>query len=318
MKKSLIGIIGVTCVLLFSCGEQEIKEIALDKKSEVISKTKEVLTVETEELFVEAKEEQGVFESLNTNDFCFVGAFEANDYNGVGMRSNKITIQLVSITSDSLVFGHSIVAGNLRPFSGNGFFNEKIGGMVLDVKEPGDDKYDGEFSFVLKDSILRGQWYSYDKNLLVNQREFRLKKTKFNYDANLTVNAEWLPLNEHGKVRRLKEIDEETGEEYYYEDLVETLTEASTLNASIKELKKEDLENLYKTDLEIIRNAIYARHGYSFKNRKIRNIFDEYVDWYIPFSIDVSKELTDLEIKNITLIKRYEKHAETYYDAFGR
>lgn len=75
---------------------------------------------------------------------------------------------------------------------------------------------------------------------------------------------------------------------------------------------------MYKTDLEIIRNTIYARHGYSFKKRKIRTIFDRHLEWYIPFSIDVSKELTEIEQKNIALIKRYEKHAETYYDSFGR
>lgn len=75
---------------------------------------------------------------------------------------------------------------------------------------------------------------------------------------------------------------------------------------------------MLKSDMEILRNSIYARHGYSFKTRKMRYVFDTYVDWYIPMSTDVSKELTPLEQENIALLKRYEQHAETYYDTFGR
>ncbi len=75
---------------------------------------------------------------------------------------------------------------------------------------------------------------------------------------------------------------------------------------------------MYKADLEILRNSIYARHGYSFKNKRIRYVFNHHVDWYIPVSIDVRAKLTPLEVANIDLIKRYEGHADRYYDTFGR
>jgi hypothetical protein len=53
-----------------------------------------------------------------------------------------------------------------------------------------------------------------------------------------------------------------------FPDRVEQLTgEVTKYNGSTTELK-ESLQNLYKGDLEIIRNAIYARHGYSFKTRR--------------------------------------------------
>ena len=74
---------------------------------------------------------------------------------------------------------------------------------------------------------------------------------------------------------------------------------------------------MYRRDLEVMRNAIYARHGYSFQNRQMRVIFDD-IDWYIPVSVDVTAELTELEKANIELLKRYENHAATYYDRFGR
>ncbi len=49
----------------------------------------------------------------------------------------------------------------------------------------------------------------------------------------------------------------------------------------------------------------------------MRYFFDR-VEWYIPVSVDVTKELTELEKSNIEILKRYENHAATYYDRFGR
>ncbi len=71
-------------------------------------------------------------------------------------------------------------------------------------------------------------------------------------------------------------------------------------------------------DLALMRNTIYARHGYAFKTRKYRYYFERKVDWYIPFSTDVRNTFTPIEKDNIELLKRYEKHARDYYDTFGR
>jgi hypothetical protein len=50
----------------------------------------------------------------------------------------------------------------------------------------------------------------------------------------------------------------------------------------------------------------------------MRCFFDNFVEWYVPVKTDVTAELTDIEKQNIELIKRYEKHADKYYDSFGR
>ena len=84
-----------------------------------------------------------------------------------------------------------------------------------------------------------------------------------------------------------------------------------------EKLDKLDVENMHKGDLEVMRNSIYARHGYSFKNRKMRYVFN-HVDWYVPMFTDIRENLTTLEKENIALMKRYEQHAERYYDTFGR
>ncbi len=88
-------------------------------------------------------------------------------------------------------------------------------------------------------------------------------------------------------------------------------------NPSTTALTKEQVSNLKKADIFILRNSIYARHGYSFKKQPLRVFFDEQ-DWYIPISNDVKSELTPLEKQNITLLMRYEKNAKEYYDVFGR
>jgi len=87
--------------------------------------------------------------------------------------------------------------------------------------------------------------------------------------------------------------------------------------ASKRLLKEEDVENLLKPDLEVMRNEIFARHGYCFKKKDLREMFED-KDWYIPNTVNVKKDLTEIEKKNIVLIKKYEKYAEEYGDDFGR
>lgn len=87
--------------------------------------------------------------------------------------------------------------------------------------------------------------------------------------------------------------------------------------ASQRLLLPEDVENEMKEDLNYMRNEIYARHGYCFSRRAMRDMF-ELEDWYVPNSADIRNDLTDIEKKNIALIKRYEKYAEEYGDEYGR
>lgn len=241
----------------------------------------------------------------------YVGYFYSQKINDEknASYSNKITL-VIETNSNGILTGHSIVAGNLRPFNGSIDANN-----YAEVAEPGDDKYDGTFKFNYhpEKKNIEGVWIANDTNLAVSERNYNLRKTTFSYNPDLM----------------LTELNGDESDEYPYAHLVENQNDvgldveaitwdAVRINASNTILKKEDIENLYRSDLEIIRNAMYARHGYSFKNRKMRYFFDSYVDWYIPVSIDVRNELTDIERKNEELLKRYEEHANSYYDYFGR
>lgn len=75
--------------------------------------------------------------------------------------------------------------------------------------------------------------------------------------------------------------------------------------ASERLLNREDVENLSGWELKIMRNEIFARHGYIFKTEEMRNYF-KYESWYVPVHDNVDNMLTDVEKKNIELIKRYE------------
>lgn len=293
---SLIGLVISSC-------HQNASE---DAKEHII--TEEVQNIDEEKKLSpkqEAKFERKTAAAKDVMLSMYVGVFRAKKMNDKKnpMLENKITISLDSISNDVL-YGHSVVAGNSRTFSGK--FIKENGMYIAECKEPGDNKYDGVFSFTLnpQNETIKGSWISNDKKLPVTERTFDLKKVEFKYN----------PHQELGDISaEVYQSNNENNDEY------ERITsDAGKINASTTLLKKEDVENMYKRDLEVMRNAIYARHGYSFKNRQMRYFFDNYVDWYIPVSTDVSGELTDIEKKNIELIKRYEKHAESYYDVFGR
>ena len=242
---------------------------------------------------------------------CYVGDFvgKTMDSKKHPMVINKINISIDSVAKDQ-VKGHSVVAGNNRPFQGTIVKQKEQ--YLVHVKEPGDNQYDGVFKFTLDPArkTATGNWVANDKKLAVSERRFQLKKMTFKYDPDLKL-EKWLFDTRGGSRQVWDTYDPKRGKS-------EALTaDAGKLNASTTLLKSRDVENMYKRDLEVMRNAIYARHGYSFQNRDMRHFFDQ-VPWYIPMSVDVTNELTEVERKNIEILKRYENHATSYYDRFGR
>lgn len=249
----------------------------------------------------------------------WVGDFIAEEYsdgNGDGSHSNKINLVVKRIEGDS-VFGQSIVAGNSRDIKG--VVRKKDSLFVFTVSEPGDQKYDGVFEFSIANDTLKGNWTSFRKDLPVVKRRFALIKSVFVYNPSLMLPDDMDYVDYvSGKVAEVVEENEEGAKDTFMVDVFRAASEKIfELNASVIELKEADIKNLKKIDLEIIRNTIYARHGYTFKKRTYRQFFD-YVDWYIPVSTDVTASLTEIEKKNIALLNRFEKYAEDHYDNFGR
>lgn len=239
----------------------------------------------------------------------YVGMFEASKYDEDKRPTwaNKINITVDKV-EDDLVYGHSVVAGNDRPFSGT--IEQVDDYYEVEAAEPGDDRYDGVFRFKVYpgENRMEGIWVANNSKLAVYEREYDLEKRAFRYDPKLSMQQE----DEYFDVMEVYGTYNDATFEAEY------ITEAIfSMNASVDELTKEDVENIHRGDLEVIRNAIYARHGYTFKNRKMRYMFN-YIPWYTPMYTDIRDKLTALEKKNIDLLKRYEQHAERYYDSFGR
>lgn len=254
----------------------------------------------------------------------WVGYFERSDNNNwddkmvyadegfIWRRENKINISIDSI-ADTLVFGHSVVAGNYRPFKGIKTSNDSFY-----LKEPGDHKYDGEFRFEISNGKLKGSWKAYGE-IEIKNRVYKLENKNFVYNPDQMLNTNQHYVDWSNKIEHLDSIEYNEGEwdEWLVEEFSTATEKIYQINASNTELKKEDVQNLKKGDLVVIRNTIYARHGYSFKNRPLRVFFDAQ-PWYIPVHADIRANFTDLEKKNIKLLLRYEKNAEEYYDYFGR
>lgn len=119
-----------------------------------------------------------------------------------------------------------------------------------------------------------------------------------------------------GKVKGLKiykswsAITEDDGSETgHWSHSVNNYYSGEFKNTSTKELTEEDLKNLSKTKLAIMRNEVFARYGYTFKvNGEMDNYFKQQ-KWYKGQHKNVDHFLTGLEKQNITLIKKMEKDA---------
>ena len=267
-----------------------------------------------------AKVEEAVIESHQDLYGSWVGDFVASEYspgNDDGTNSvNKINLILKKIVKDS-VYGQSIVAGNVRPFKGT--ISEINNELTFIVTEPGNDKNDGKFKFKIIDDTLSGVWTANSKKKVVTKRDYKLSKQEFKYNSELML-PEYAQYIDYYDTKTITEEykDEDGVTETYSEKAYRTASDVIfTLNASTTKLNENDVKNLKKLELEIIRNTIFARHGYTFKKKTYRQFFDP-VAWYVPVSNDVSASLSDLEEGNITLLKRFEKYAIDNYDTFGR
>lgn len=76
---------------------------------------------------------------------------------------------------------------------------------------------------------------------------------------------------------------------------------------SEKLLTEKELKNISKKQLKIMRNEIYARYGYIFKTADMSDYFKKQEN-YLAIMEEVDAFLSDIEIKNIALIKSFEQN----------
>ncbi len=230
--------------------------------------------------------------------------------------TRKITFSIDEIKGDSII-GHSISAGNISPFKGVLF--ENTSGFTMQVDEFKKTKTDGNFSIQIKktDSVMKGNWEAYKPSeLMIYKRNFGLKKKLFVYDKETTLNNTFYNTDKSKSITITDTIDDEV-EVYEDTEYFSTTQKLFEKNASNEELTSDFVSNLSKADIFILRNSIFARHGFAFRDKQLRMYFEQF-NWYMPVFGSVKDELTEIEKKNIDLLLRYEQNAEEYYDTFGR
>ena len=202
--------------------------------------------------------------------------------------ANKISVIINGIDEAGQLTGTSVCAGSERPLAGA--YTKAGGDFRADLKEPGDDKNDGVFHLVFSPSSgkVTGSWTS----LTGNTKTCELEKKEFKYDP------------EAGSVEGFRQKNKDGYIEF-------------KKNPSTDLLKTTDVENLTRPELTILRNLIYARHGYTFASASFRNYFENQ-DWYIPYRKDIRTDLTEKEKLNAEKLKSFEKYASAAYDEFGR
>lgn len=75
--------------------------------------------------------------------------------------------------------------------------------------------------------------------------------------------------------------------------------------ASLRYLSVNEVSRFSSYELRLMRNEIFARHGYIFKSEDLRNYFNSQ-NWYQASYEDVNSMLSKIEKTNIDLIKKYE------------
>lgn len=143
----------------------------------------------------------------------WVGNFYSEDeleYDGDMIDAlKKLSINIKKITKDTVV-AQSVVSGNSRPLLGK--LSDDGGKITFVLNEPGTEKYDGKFEITLVGDTLTGKWNAYKKELKWPEKEFKLLKKKFEYNADLMLPSEsnYVDWSDHKMVKRVDTLADGT------------------------------------------------------------------------------------------------------------
>jgi len=143
------------------------------------------------------------------------------------------------------------------------------------------------------------------KNVRIEGSKFYSNKTNGEfviYESNehikgLKIYESWSPLMDKGEF----EIGIRTG-------LINSNFPGKYPQASMRILSPEELNEMTKPNLQIMRNEIFARYGYKFNLGGEIDLYFKNQDWYSGQHDNVNAFLTNIEKENIKLIQRIENN----------
>lgn len=171
--------------------------------------------------------------------------------------------------------------------------------LFIDTRFPEEENYDLVALFVDREgncqtTFIGNNGYNLDQTSnsarvsLINDTIIQLIQVKYDFDFTneLEKNYEYFRICEHGIVKISS--DQYSKKRQFPE-------------GSSRILENEYLSSLSRHDLDIMRNEIFADHGYTFKSEKWKEYFYNQ-DWYCPRYDNVDHKLTDIEKINVMSI----------------
>ena len=146
-------------------------------------------------------------------------------------------------------------------------------------------------------------------NLRLMRNEFYARNGKKFTTAAYKQAYEWQdwykPLKDQSKVK-LNPIEEANVK------LIENTETAIREKVSTELLEQDKISDMFAEDLRNLRNEIFARHGRIFKSKDLQKYF-EAQSWYRPNPAFKDDMLSEIEYRNITLIKEVETTASSKF-----
>lgn len=156
------------------------------------------------------------------------------------------------------------------------------------------------FEDVLQNSEIKIQ----DDIITICGREFRwFKDSSYCHGTNCSI---WMSGNLGLCVLKIEGVaariyrEKETEYKMWYEASDDLLFELPLFYWNDKNYPNIDVSNLSKKDLRIVRNLVYAKHGYAFKSDDLKNIFEKF-NWY---KINPNFKNSDLSAEELSLVNK--------------
>lgn len=161
--------------------------------------------------------------------------------------------------------------------------------------------------------LVSGNWSNDNSELAwiynyENLTNVRIEGNKFYSDK---TNGEFVFYDgKNGRIKGLKVYNSWSGEDEleigYMSHSVQDHYSGIFTQASLRLLSRVELIKMKKSDLKIMRNEIFARYGYKFKQGGEMDNYFKGQDWYSGQHNNVKRFETDLEKENIKMIQQIE------------
>ncbi|MCR1975849.1 YARHG domain-containing protein [Clostridium sporogenes] len=263
-----------------------------------------------------------VFTSIFVIAVCFITAFLFKDNimcNHYIKKANKEISEIEKIRNYNKALGYKykdeIINQIYETVKNTEDFEEKISGVYKLKEEDKKKVLNKVFSYKVNDSFQKENYEECAKLLE------KAKKNGYNIKEFAKYNELLTKLNTEDK----KQFEDNSSNQYTYKNSTPTIGESyvnslgdvyyknhneyNNLQGYIvpqsnqRYLTADELKNYDKYTLDLIRNEIYARYGYAFKEEPFKSYFSN-KNWYVKDESfkGADSELNNYELKNIKLL----------------